>query len=472
MPKNTRSGQRVSAISSGEADYTFLTLLLRSLCKDRDFFRRAVPLLPADFFEPPSSTDPGEYARWVIADIAKEYYAAHKVPIGALIGTHVRRFIKRNNVQQMRAEALQALAVSIQQKKVADREALLRELAVFSQAHAVDTAVADIQTQYESGGLTMDTLREAVAAASSKAVTAAGQRVADYFSATGFADRQLARKLTPTNGTGVGIFEIDMHLNRIGEGHVVVVMAPAKRGKTMLLQHAAVHSALYSHYVGFATLEVLKPDLTSRLDCYTTGMTYEEIEAYPKRAERRYKKYAERVACSGGRLFIVDSNDLGGNTIAHLEAFIHRCKEEGHALNSLFVDYDEFLFPNVRVKDNPVERYNLLYLEAKRLATENRLTFWIAAQTQRNTDQQKILTMNHAAQDMGKIRKADLVLGIGNGEDYDENAVYIHIVENRHGRAKIGQYCITDRARSMIYDFDATYRALRENPADVSNDDA
>lgn len=125
----------------------------------------------------------------------------------------------------------------------------------------------------------------------------------------------------------------------------------------------------------------------------------------------------------------------------------------------------------MRVKDNPVEQFNILYLEAKRIATENRLTFWIAAQTQRNTDQQKILTMNHAAQDMGKIRKADAVIGVGNGEDYDENAVYIHIVENRHGRAKIGQYCITDRARSMIYDFDATYKALRENPVDLPEND-
>lgn len=466
MSKKNKSAKFASGISAGEADSAFIELLLRSLCKDREFVQRAISKLPSDFFEPPNGTDPGEYARWVIADLAKEYYAAHRVPIGLLIGTHVKRFIKRNNVQQLRAATLTEIVDRIQKKKPVNRDVLLRELTTFGQARAVESIVSDILTQHESGALTLDSLREAVSNQNTKTASTDGA-IVDYFNPAGFKDRQLRRKMNPLHGIGIGIFELDMHLARIGAGHVVIIMAPPKRGKTMLLQHIGVHSVLYSHYSAFLTYEVIKGDLEERFDCYTTGMTHEDINTYPRRAEKRSARYLERVRAGGGKLFVVDADDVGGNTTAHIEAFVHRCRDEGHALNSLIIDYDEFVFPNVKVKDNPIERYNLLYLDLKRISVENKLTTYIAAQTQRNTDQQKVLSMNHAASDMGKIRKADLVIGIGNGSDFHDRAVYPHIIASRHGRSGVGQYCVTDYERAMIFDMEETNKALRDSPVEM-----
>lgn len=463
MPSTHGRGKNESGSYSAERDSAFIDLVLRSLCKDREFLQRATALLPADFFEPPTSTEPGEYARWVIADIASEYYSTHRQTVGALITTRVKRFIKRNNVQQLRAAALVDIADRIVRKKPANRDMLLRELAEFTAARAVKSTMHTLNDEYESGSLSLERLREVYSELKLGTVGQTGE-IVNYFARDGFKRRSLARRLMPFRGIGTGVFEIDAHMSAIGQGHVCIVMGPPKRGKTMALSHVAVHSVLYSHNAGFVTLEMPKMDFEGRMDTYTTGMTREELEMRPKRGNKRYLSYVDKVSASGGQLFIVDSQEIGGNTIAHIDAFVARCKSEGNSLNSLYIDYDEFLFPNVRVKDNPVERYNLLYLELKRIAEENRLCLWIAAQTQRNTDTQKVLNMGHAAHDMGKIRKADFVLGLGNGADYDERAVYMHIIANRHGAAGYGQYCVTDRSRGMIYDIEETNRILRQNP--------
>jgi len=82
---------------------------------------------------------------------------------------------------------------------------------------------------------------------------------------------------------------------------------------------------------------------------------------------------------------------------------------------------------------------------------------WLAAQTNIKAEGRKIITMGMNSEDMSKIRKVSLCLGIGEG-DWGEDSKYINVVASKNDRMRVGSNICTDYECGLFYDREATLK--------------
>lgn len=144
---------------------------------------------------------------------------------------------------------------------------------------------------------------------------------------------------TLKRGVSTGFPELDRHLHHKGwgRGEFSLVLAPTKRGKTMLmLQSALMSAAVYGNHWLYVSLEVGDDVATDRLDASLSGIQMDDLLAQAAAAEAYVKGIA--AAPTTGKLWMAyrPSNTL---TPAGLEAIVERHLDQGLPLDGIIVDY-------------------------------------------------------------------------------------------------------------------------------------
>jgi hypothetical protein len=91
---------------------------------------------------------------------------------------------------------------------------------------------------------------------------------------------------------------------------------------------------------------------------------------------------------------------------------------------------------------------------------------WTAAQVGRKGDKKKIVDGAMVAEDIGKIRKCLLAIGIGWGE-FGDNSKHLYIAGHRDGRSRFGVDIMTNYAHGLFYDREATMRLNKKKETPV-----
>jgi replicative DNA helicase len=431
-------------------DKRFQKLLVSLAVKDREFLKQCASLLAHKDFQNGNGFNPNA----AIVKMALAHYDKYREPVGELLSVEAADYAKKHKLDEAKEESLKDAVELVLRKKIKAAASISEKVVQFKRDKLKQQAVLEMSSLHGRGELTDEKWLEL----SRKALLVLEQdsfHVADYFSE--LSKRIQRRKYHTTSRFPVLFIDpLDMLVRAIAKGHVGLVLAPWKRGKSMLLIHIALAYVLQRLNVLFLTLEDPEEDVEDRFDSALAQLPIKDLGQYSKTLRKRFK-YFTRL--SRARLKIVDCTERD-ITIRKVEEIIDEQRNLGFIADAVIIDYDDEIKPAKRYAERRME-FAEIYRDMRKLASRRDLLVWTAAQTRRGTDQAKMITGDHLAEDISKVRKVAFALGMGKG-DWGDDSIYLNVAAHKFDKQHVGCHIISDKDRMLIFSREKTARALRK----------
>jgi replicative DNA helicase len=286
--------------------------------------------------------------------------------------------------------------------------------------------------------------------------TVAGEtRATDYLSEM---ENRISRRHLQEQSSRIPLLFIepfDSLVKGIGPCQLGLALAPMKRGKSLFLLWLAVAYMLQKLNVLFITLEDPQADMEDRLDAIISGIRLKHLNEKPKLFRERFAKFTRLLRA---RMRIVDGTQ-GGVTVQRIEQILLQERNHGFYADAVIVDYDDEIAPTKKKQERRFELADI-YRDLRQLASRQKQIVWTAAQTQRGTEGLKILSGDKIAEDISKIRKVTMAIGLGQG-DWGPESIYLWVTAHKFDKQHVGCNIMADRERMLIYDAEKTRKAIR-----------
>lgn len=439
-------------------DDEFQDSLVALLVSDRTALVACAYLLHPDDFKPSrNGNSPNARSRWIVAELALEFFKKHQNPIKGLLRSSCLEYAKRIGLGQSTVGALIGYVADVQKRTVTAPAAITEHVVNYKRAVLKTRVLEDMIEANAAGKLTddlwMEYTRQAMNGANREIVPV------DYFA--GLEDRITYRlgNAAMRRFPRLMIDPFDNRVRGLGPGHLGLVLAPPKRGKSLFLVWVALAYVLQRMNVLYFTLEDPREDVEERMDSAVTGILHKTLMDDLDHLRERFGAYRRFV---NTKLKIIDGTQ-GGVSMAVVEDIYLREREQGFDADAIIIDYDDEIAPaasDVR-KDRRFE-FADVYRDMRQMAGRYRKIIWTGAQSQRGTEEMKILGSSKLAEDYSKARKVSLAVSLGKG-DWGGESIYLWVAEHRYDVKNIGWNIMPDKSRMVIYDQEATYRAEREH---------
>lgn len=212
-------------------------------------------------------------------------------------------------------------------------------------------------------------------------------------------------------------------------GALGIIMAPAKRGKSLFLVNTGAHALLRGLNVAVVSLELRKNDYSMRFDARLTGLPINEIALNPTKHVRIILRRTRRLT---GRLFIQSwGSDIA--TVSDIHVWLKALKRKhDFTPNVLLVDYVDLLrSPNKR---NDRADIGTLCKSLRQLGEDFSCAVWSASQTKRSSFHGRTVELDDVAEDIQKVQVADAILGYAQtAREKDNDKARIILLGNRQG---------------------------------------
>lgn len=236
-----------------------------------------------------------------------------------------------------------------------------------------------------------------------------------------------------------GIIELDSGLDGgLQRGGLGVVLGAAGDGKSMMLSHTASVNLVAGAFVGYATLELPRPEILARMKANITGIPINLLKAGDTReAQQKFAALAHRM----GPCVVQDFTPYA-TTADDIKEWVERSEEFiGRKMDLLIVDYGDKVGVRATKKDGTSSEYTSarIVFESMRIYSFERKMFtWTASQATRQKDKKKLLDLNDTADSLHKVRVADLVISLNIEEDEEggDKTVRIKVAKHRTGKSK------------------------------------
>lgn len=429
--------------------------ILRAVVRDRTFLKKAWRDIRAEDFP--------DREEVLVAQAGLGFYEKYEEPIGAMLKSEVDDLAGGKLGADSR-QRLKELVLKIQGGKVeavsvqalVDRVKSLRKTAFY------DTAVEEMLTAHEEGTLSSNFIADLVERAN-KELSADKIISHDYYDGL---EKRIARRATDDSKRyPLSLIDpLDEKLQKLaGRGHLCLFMAPPNAGKGLALIHMAVAYALQGLNVLHITLEDPKEEVENRLDSCMTGIPLDKLKVLPNRLRKRWLRQRKHMR---GKIKIIDGTD-GGWGVTQVEKAWEQEKREGFVADVVIVDYDDEIECEKKFKGDAARRFEFaeIYRRLRKMAAKLDVILWTAAQGKRDTEGRKVLTMKDVAEDISKIRKAFVAIGIGSVPDID-NMKFLYVMRHKVGRSRFGVKIMSNYAAAIFYDREATMRMRRLSKKD------
>ena len=248
-----------------------------------------------------------------------------------------------------------------------------------------------------------------------------------------------------------GVMELDVILNDgLPRSQLGVVLGGAGDGKSMYLSNQANEAVKRQVHTCYATLELPKPVVLSRLYAGLTGVPIDNILENDQdcaEAERRMEMLAPRL----GSCFVEEFSPHATSVLDLLE-WVKRCEDDlGEPIGCLCVDYADKLFDPRFKGDNEYMAMRYVYEGLRRdIAVAKKLWLWTGSQAGRRGDgKQKRIDLGDVSDSMHKVRVADLVVSLNVNPEGGDMTFFV--AKNRTGKSRMQAGPIpTDFARGRI----------------------
>ncbi len=443
-------------------DEAFQASLVSLLIKDKATLKLCQSLVTAKDFKPKGKSGENAHNRWIVADVALAHFEKYREPLGRLITAELKAHCATLRLQGDKADTLVAYGRRLYKKKILAPTAITDKVVQFKREKIKASAVEELIELQATGELTdakwMEVSRRAIEVISGEKYSSV-----DYFKTA--ADRIQRRKVYREDRFPFLLIpEFDEQVRAIARGHLGLILAPYKRGKSLMLIHIARAYVLQRLNVLYITLEDPVQDVEDRFDASITHLPIKRLGRMPKRFRERFKQFTRLLRA---KLRIVDGTEKDV-TAATIDQMIEEERAAGFNVDAVIVDYDDEI---KALKKSPERRMEFaeIYRDLRKLASTRNIILWTAAQTQRGTGQMKILSGDRLAEDVSKVRKVACALALGQG-DWGEESIYIHVAAHKFDRQHWGCNIMSDKDRMLIYSQSKT-AAAKKNPPRPKEDD-
>lgn len=424
----------------------FQEQLLAFVCRDINFLKECGSMLSADDFKP-AAGEP-RY-RWVIAETALRYWQRFHQPIRKMLRSDLIEFARTTRMGDKESTALLNCARALYQISLVAVDALTERVSNYKQEVMRTQALEELIELHGSGQLTNDKWQEISKNAIDPFVLNKLPVASEYFNEVGL--RNDRRSVVDESAYPLlYIKPLDDNIKAISYGHLGMLMAPLKRGKSLGLLWIATAYALQKLNVLYITLEDIGIDVEDRFDANITGLTVRSLKDLPNKVLRKFANYRRLVR---GRLRLVDGSG-SKLSVGDIEEIYLRERNMGFAADAIIIDYDNWIRPTTKRQDRRLELSDI-YTDLRNFIGRYKVIGWTAAQTQRSTKHLKVITSDMVAEDISKVQKVALALSIGAGE-WGDNSAYIYVAAHRHDKGDQGWNIMQDKSRMHFFDLEAT----------------
>lgn len=432
-------------------DPDLLMELLSMMVYDRNWLRKAGDLVEQDDFR---SMSKNKNLGWILAGLSLDFFRKYRLPIGTLASKEIQQWSQDANASSERLEEMQQFLDRL--KKVYDparSDVLQEKFSEWKRSRKRRRILRQMVELEEIGELTDDKwislIRQGVSGMD-------GLVPHDWMTEMHLRQQ---RRLTQSHYRNplLMIDPLDVLVRSIGRGHLGLLIAPWKMGKSLALLWLAIGLIFQGFKVLFITLEDPIDDVEDRLDAMITELPIQNLPIEAPRVERRFDIFRNKVIEPSLR--IIDGTETG-LSVAQIEGIWDRLRT-GEAFNAdaIIIDYDDEIIPPSRKQDRRME-FADIYRELRKLAGRCDSLVWTAAQTNKKSEGQRIIQASHVAEDISKIRKATMTIGIGQG-DWGPDSRYLNIVAHKFDKAHVGSNIWSDPEKGKFYDRARTLKHMQ-----------
>ena len=443
----------VESFFSNELFQDALTALL---CRDTKALHDCAALLDPNDFKPVKGMHWGR-PRWIVAERALEHYQKYHEPIGALLGADVLEYANGINLGERAVAELKEYCARLAAVKLVTPDAVTGKVVRFKRDKLKAMAVQEMVEAQSAGMLTDEKWHEIHNRVMNGRAT--NTETYDYLEHVGDRIERRRQGDTRIRTPWTFIDPLDALVRCVGPNQLGLLIAPYKRGKSLMLLWLAVAYVLQRLNVLYLTLEDPLADAEDRLDSIVTAIPIKSLTEYPDLLRRRFERFRGLVR---RQLKIFDGTG-GGVTVPRVEQIIMQERDRGFIADALIVDYDDEIAPVVKQKERRFE-FADIYRDLRQLIARLGLIGWVAAQTQRDTEGLKILSGDRVAEDISKLRKVTMAISLGKGDpDWGQDAIYLWIAAHKFDQQHVGCHICPDLGRMLIFDREATEREIRRH---------
>ncbi|KMJ45158.1 DNA helicase [Xenorhabdus khoisanae] len=400
--------EHTSVSLSERFDDAFQVVLAAYYCRDYRFVTQVHDLVEPKQFN--------NMALGFLVAAAGRFYKLYKQPpsmttLVSLITSDVKdKVIRKEYVSEVTAAIKKINEISL-----TDSQYMVDQVTLFARSVAFDNAMIKAAELKDKGDFDkamqiMEKVKHLGGQGSSE--------VYDYFSesATRFEAREKkAIGEAPPQGITTGYRALDALLYHSGWGRkeMTLFMGFAKSGKSTGMGEFSVNAALAGFNVLYISLEVHKEIIADRFDARLSETDMDELVDGRDRVSKKLKE----IGAIGkvGKMFVVQrpSGSVSPNDVVRI---VEGIISTGVALDMLVVDYADLMKSNYRSGDVR-EDVKSIYTDLRAVFDTYNVAGITASQTNREGGSSEVATMMHAADNVEKVRIADLVITINKTEE-------------------------------------------------------
>jgi replicative DNA helicase len=426
LPAGVAVSDETTPAAHYEFNADFQQKIVAMTLRDTQFAQLADGLIKPEFFE--------NAAHCALIKIANNYFERYKKAPGdkAVMVTLLREAAAKKLLPIELIRMVGAIIPDIYVTDVSDRDFVADQCAVFARHQAVSTAILDSVSLVESRDF------DAVNAKMRKAldvgvnVNGGAYNYADMVIARSKDRKDRAAGLKPPTGitTGYPILDDCLYHRGWGRKEMAVIMGGPKSGKSMAMINFGINAIGAGYRTLYVTLEVASEIIAERMDANIANRAMSELGTHVHEVEEKVTAFMAKAAP-----FIIHEFPTGSMRPSDLRRLVEHYKAQGMVFDLVIVDYADLMAPE-RATDNVQENSKSVYVNLRGLAMQEGFAMLTATQTNREGAKKAVATMTDVAEDINKIRIADIVISI-NKDDAERaiNQARLYFAASRNQRS-------------------------------------
>ena len=409
-----------------EFDAEFQQKIAALLVRDTPFAQLTDGLVRPEFFEAAGHA--------ALVSVVNRYFAKYKkapgdkVTLAQLLRDAARDKTLPPDMLRLAATA----APKLFETDVSDREYVADLCATFARHQAVTKAILDSVELIEKRDFDAVGVMVRKALDTGVATTGGAYNYAEMVKVRTQDRKDKAAGIKPPTGITTGFPALDDYLYHKGWGRreLAVLMGGPKAGKSMAMISFGVQAIAAGYRTLYVTLEVASEIIAERLDANIAERAMFELGTHVHEVDEKVSAFMAKAAP-----FIIHEFPSGSMRVADLRRLIEHYKAQGITFDLVIVDYADLMAPE-RVTDNVQENSKSIYVNLRGLAMQEGFACLTATQTNREGAKKAVATMTDVAEDLNKIRIADVVTSINKTpEEASMNWCRLHFAACRNQRS-------------------------------------
>jgi replicative DNA helicase len=409
-----------------EFDSDFQEKIVALLVRDTPFAQLTDGLVRPEYFESAGLSG--------LVAVVNRYFAKYKKAPGdkTILASLLRESIRDKILPPDMARLAVGAAPKLFLTDVSDREYVADECATFARHQAVSQAILDSVELIDKRDFEAIGIKVRKALDTGVSVSGGSYDYGEMIKARTLERKERAAGLRPPTGITTGFAALDDYLYHKGWGRreLSVLMGGPKAGKSMAMISFGVNAIAAGYRTLYVTLEVASEIIANRIDANVSERAMMELGIHIDEVEEKVAAFMAKAAP-----FKIEEFPTGMMRVSDLRRLIEHYKAQGITFDLVVVDYADLMAPE-RVTDNVQENSKSIYVNLRGLAMQEGFALLTATQTNREGAKKAVATMTDIAEDLNKVRIADVLISINKTEEERAlNQARLHMAASRNQRS-------------------------------------